>query len=72
MLNKEEVRGKKQKGNIFFIFHSDTFSLGHSPTKDHLASGITDNLYQFRQSGRNDIKSGLPESGVKSNPEANI
>jgi hypothetical protein len=50
MLNKEEAPGKKQQGRskkeIFSSsLHSPTFSLGYSPTKDHLPSAITDNLY---------------------------
>jgi len=29
--SREEARGKKQEGNIFFIFHSSTLSLSPLP-----------------------------------------
>jgi hypothetical protein len=53
--------------NFYFRYHFETKMQLYArfPNHDNHLS------YQFRQSGRNDIKSALGKSGVKSNPEAN-
>jgi len=57
---KEEGRRKKEEAVIAMV----------SAIKNVLTV-LAVAIYQFRQSGRNDIKSLLQKSGVKSNPATN-